>query len=93
MTIEINKLELWQLKQRQSLPLNVKIELTKRKILNFYNHYGGKVYVAYSGGKDSEVLLHLAKQINSNIERNKNNKNTNPLYYKNIKTKNPFYNE
>ena len=62
------KIEQWKLKQRQSLSLEVKIELTKMKILSFYNNYGGNIYVAYSGGKDSEVLLHLAKQVNKSIK-------------------------
>ena len=64
----MSKIENWQLTQRQGLPLSVKIHLTKRRIQEFYNAFSGKVYIAYSGGKDSEVLLHLAKQINKNIK-------------------------
>lgn len=51
------------LKQRQSLPLNLKIELSKRRIKEFYEHFDGKVYVSFSGGKDSTVLLHLVRSL------------------------------
>lgn len=51
------------LKQRQSLPLKLKIEMSKRRIQEFYEHFGGKVYVSFSGGKDSTVLLHLVRSL------------------------------
>lgn len=51
------------LKQRQSLPLKLKIEMSKRRIQEFYDHFGGKVYVSFSGGKDSTVLLHLVRSL------------------------------
>ncbi len=51
------------LKQRQSLPLNLKIEMSKRRIKEFYDHFDGKVYVSFSGGKDSTVLLHLIRSL------------------------------
>ena len=49
----------WQLQQRQLLPLEVKIELTKQKIIEWYEYWEGCVYVAFSGGKDSTVLLDI----------------------------------
>lgn len=49
------------LKQRQSLPLNLKIEMSKRRIREFYDHFDGQVFVSFSGGKDSTVLLHLVR--------------------------------
>lgn len=49
------------LKQRQSLPLNLKIQMSKHRIQEFYDHFDGKVYVSFSGGKDSTVLLHLVR--------------------------------
>ena len=51
------------LKQRQSLPLNLKIQMSKRRIQEFYEHFDGKVYVSFSGGKDSTVLLHLVRSL------------------------------
>jgi len=54
-------MEEWQLKQKQSLPLSIKILMTKRRITEWYHKYNGMVYISYSGGKDSEVMLHLVK--------------------------------
>lgn len=51
------------LKQRQSLPLNLKIQMSKRRIQEFYDHFDSKVYVSFSGGKDSTVLLHLVRSL------------------------------
>lgn len=56
------------LKQRQNLPLKLKIELSKNRIKQFYEHFGGKVYVSFSGGKDSTVLLHLVRSIFPEVE-------------------------
>ena len=47
---------MWQLQQRQGLPLEIKERLSKERIKSFYEHFEGKVYVCYSGGKDSTVL-------------------------------------
>jgi len=55
------KVEPWQLEQRQALPLNAKIKLSAIKIRAFYEAFGGQVYISYSGGKDSEVMLDLVK--------------------------------
>jgi len=57
------KLELWQLRQRQSLPLALKVRLTKQRIRQWYQMHGGDVYVAFSGGKDSTVMLHIARTL------------------------------
>jgi 3'-phosphoadenosine 5'-phosphosulfate sulfotransferase (PAPS reductase)/FAD synthetase len=56
-------MELWVLRQRQILPLEVKIQKSVLRIREWYEHWEGKVYVAYSGGKDSQVLLHLVRSI------------------------------
>ncbi len=56
-------MEQWQLKQKQSLPLEVKIEMSKRRIIAWYEHWDGDVYVSFSGGKDSTVLLDLVRSI------------------------------
>ena len=63
----MNKIENWQLKQRQSLSLDVKIARSKLRIKEFYEKMEGKVYVSFSGGKDSTVLLHLVRSIYPNV--------------------------
>lgn len=51
-------------KQKQlHLTLDEKIKRSKELILEWYLQYQGKVYVSFSGGKDSTVLLHLARNI------------------------------
>lgn len=56
------KVERWQLKQRQAYDLDLKIRFSTRAIINWYEYWEGQVYVAFSGGKDSTVLLHLVRQ-------------------------------
>lgn len=56
-------MENWQLKQRQSLPLDAKIVLSQQRIKDWYNHWEGQVYVSFSGGKDSTVLLHMVREL------------------------------
>lgn len=56
-------MEYWQLKQRQSLPLEVKIQLSQQRIREWYKKWEGNVYVSFSGGKDSTVLLHLVREL------------------------------
>lgn len=50
-----------QLLQRLSLPLQAKILQAKRNIDAWYAHWGGRVYVSFSGGIDSTALLHLVR--------------------------------
>lgn len=52
-----------ELRRRQLLPLKDKIDLSAERIENWYDYWNGKVYVAFSGGKDSTVLLHLVRSI------------------------------
>lgn len=57
--------ELWQ---KQSLPLSIKILMTQRRIREWVTEFGEDgVYVSFSGGKDSTVLLHLVRQMYPNI--------------------------
>lgn len=56
------------LEQMQSLPLSSKIDMTKRRIISWYEHFNGQVYVSFSGGKDSTVLLHLVRSLYPNVE-------------------------
>jgi 3'-phosphoadenosine 5'-phosphosulfate sulfotransferase (PAPS reductase)/FAD synthetase len=51
-----------QLERLQKLPLVQKIELTKRRIAQWYEMHKGMVYVSFSGGKDSTVLTDLVWQ-------------------------------
>ena len=46
----------------QAWPLERKIRVTQAKIIEWYHHYGGKVAVSFSGGKDSTVLLDLTRR-------------------------------
>jgi 3'-phosphoadenosine 5'-phosphosulfate sulfotransferase (PAPS reductase)/FAD synthetase len=53
-----------ELQQWQALPLNVKVLMTKERIREWVNEYGEDgVYVSFSGGKDSTVLLHIAREM------------------------------
>lgn len=56
------------LAQMQSLPLRAKILMTKQRIKAWYDYWDGQVYVSFSGGKDSTVLLHIAREVYSDIE-------------------------
>jgi 3'-phosphoadenosine 5'-phosphosulfate sulfotransferase (PAPS reductase)/FAD synthetase len=49
------------LAQRQRMPLDLKIDFTLARIRHWYEQYCGRVYVAFSGGKDSTVLLDLVR--------------------------------
>ena len=61
------KLERWQLKQRQSQPLEIKEQLTANRIKAYYKRLNGDVYVSFSGGKDSTALLHQVRRIYPNV--------------------------
>lgn len=55
------------LQQMQSLPLRAKIGMTQRRIIDWYNHFGGDVYLSFSGGKDSTVLKHIIQNMGYDI--------------------------
>lgn len=58
-----------ELKLLQALPLNVKISKTQQRIREWVEHYGEDgVYVSFSGGKDSTVLLDIARKMYPGIE-------------------------
>jgi 3'-phosphoadenosine 5'-phosphosulfate sulfotransferase (PAPS reductase)/FAD synthetase len=48
-------------RQRVSLPLDMKIQWSRRVIESWYEHWAGMVYVAFSGGLDSTAMLHLVR--------------------------------
>lgn len=64
----MKKHEISDLYQMQGMSLNQKIEMTKRRIEQFYEYYGGAVYVSFSGGKDSTVLKHIVDSMYSDVE-------------------------
>lgn len=58
-----------ELKQLQALPLEVKIRKTQRRIREWVDYYGEDgVYVSFSGGKDSTVLLDIVRKMYPDIE-------------------------
>lgn len=50
-----------RLKELQSLPLERKIGFTAARISEWYSRNNGNVYVSFSGGKDSTVLLYFVR--------------------------------
>ena len=62
--MDINELRLMQ-----NYPLELKIMKTKQRIIEWVSYYGLEgVYVSFSGGKDSTVLLTIAREIYPNIK-------------------------
>lgn len=62
------KHELWELQSMQAAPLSVKISLTKSRIREWIKQFGEDgVYVSFSGGKDSTVLLDIVRQDYPNV--------------------------
>lgn len=55
--------EIEQKKELLKASLEEKINATKRLIMDWYGQFDGKVYVSFSGGKDSTVLLHIARSL------------------------------
>ena len=52
------------LKQKQALPLKVKISLTRERIRQWVHEFGEDgCYVSFSGGKDSTVLLDIVRNV------------------------------
>lgn len=47
----------------QGWSLEKKIKVSQMKILEWYREYNGQVFTSFSGGKDSTVLLDLARQV------------------------------
>lgn len=66
------KKEKWELRQKQSMPLQAKIRMTANRIESWYEYFNSYkpeweesgspgIYMSFSGGKDSTVLLHILK--------------------------------
>lgn len=60
-------MEMYELQQMQQLPLDIKILKSNLRIREWYEYYDGDVYISFSGGKDSTVLLHLVRSIYPNV--------------------------
>ncbi|MBS4893808.1 MAG: phosphoadenosine phosphosulfate reductase family protein [Veillonella parvula] len=62
-------MKLEELRLLQNYPLELKIAKSKARIQEFINHFGvDGVYISFSGGKDSTVLLHLVRSLYPNVE-------------------------
>ena len=58
-----------ELRTMQNYPLELKIMKTEQRIREWVSYYGLEgVYVSFSGGKDSTVLLTIAREIYPNIK-------------------------
>lgn len=56
-----------QLKELQSKPFEEKLAITKARIIEWYEYFGGNVYISFSGGKDSSVLKDIVHSIYPNV--------------------------
>lgn len=57
-----------ELQMRQRLPLEIKIRMSQQRIREWISEYGEDgVYISFSGGKDSTVLLHLVRELYPNV--------------------------
>ena len=64
-----NKHTIGDLRQMQSLPLSAKIQMTRQRIRAWIDEFGEDgVYVSFSGGKDSTVLIDIVRKDYPNIE-------------------------
>ncbi|MAH49648.1 hypothetical protein CMI37_27745 [Candidatus Pacearchaeota archaeon] len=57
-----------QLKTRQAYPLELKVEMSKLRITEWYRKHHGHVYISFSGGKDSTVLKHLVESVYGDVQ-------------------------
>ena len=61
-------MDIFELKERQQWTLDQKIDHSLGAIDQFYQRLDGKVYVSFSGGKDSTVLYWIAQKIYPDIK-------------------------
>lgn len=63
----VNKHMPYDLAQMQAVPLEGKIIMTQQRIRQWYEYWDGKVYVSFSGGKDSTVLKHIVDSMYDDV--------------------------
>ena len=51
----------WAFAQRKGLHYESKLRLARKRIEDWYDYWDGDVYVSFSGGLDSTVLLHMVR--------------------------------
>lgn len=54
--------------QRQAMPLELKVIMTQNRLRQWFDHWHGDIYISFSGGKDSTVLLDIARNIYPNVK-------------------------
>lgn len=65
----MSKHTIQELQIRQRLPLSAKIAMSKSRIKEWIETFGEDgVYISFSGGKDSTVLLNLIREDYPNIK-------------------------
>lgn len=57
-----------QLKEMQGWSFAKKVQVAQTRIIEFYQRTEGMCYISFSGGKDSTVLLDIARKIYPDIE-------------------------
>lgn len=58
------KYDIEELRRLQALPLEEKVKIAKDAIRKYVEHFGeDNIYISFSGGKDSTVLLHICRQL------------------------------
>lgn len=56
-------MDAWELKERQALPLDTKINMSLERIKEWYEYWGGNVFTSVSGGLSSKVSYELVKML------------------------------
>jgi len=64
----MNKTTIEELIEKQAWCLSEKVEHTKNRIKEFYEYTQGKCFIAFSGGIDSTILLHIARSVYPDIK-------------------------
>jgi len=66
----MSKLSIETFRQRyHGLNMECKVLWTQGRIRDFYNHFQGDVFLSFSGGKDSQVLAEIIKEMGSPYDK------------------------